>query len=228
MRLGLIVLRLRSKTELFSGRVGGVAEYAFARDNSLNHEMAFVLPIQESSPVNEYDNAIQQSLVEQFGVVVAIKNDASFKDKTGFTAYNRLHDARQDIFNAYLGYDASNFLTDDDTLCNPSIVYYRGGQLLDFDRGYLWYQFTFEYKVSLTSDAVQDDLAELKTYLDSIFAQYELIPSGNIPASEELPINLFAPDMEQLVDIKQERIDRDSRSYSSGFSRGFDIRVDYD
>ncbi len=227
MRLGLIVLRLRDITELFSNRVGGVAEYAFARENTLNDEMAFIIPIQESSSVNEYDNTIQQPLVEQFGVVVAIKNDKDFKDKTGFTAYNRLHDARADIFKAYLGYDAQNLIVSDDNFTSASIIYYRGGQLLDFDRAYLWYQFTFEYRVSLQSDAVEADSAALKTYLDTIWAQYEITPSRNIPSSEELPVELFSPDMEQLVDIKQTRIDRNSRSYSSGFSRGYDIKFNY-
>lgn len=227
MRLDLIVLRLRATTELFKNRVGGVAEYAFARENTLTQEMAFVLPIQESSPVNEYDNTIQQPLAEQFGVVVAVKNDRDFKDKTGFAAYNGLHNARADIYKAYLGYDSANFITDDDNFCSNSIVYYRGGQLLDFDRAYLWYQFTFEYRVSLQSDAVQDDLAALKTYLDTIWAQYEITPSANIPTDEQLPVHLFTPDMEQLVDIKQEEIDRESRSYSPGFSLGYDIKIKY-
>jgi hypothetical protein len=199
MRLGLIVLRLRSTTELFSGRVGGVAEYAFARENTLDKEMAFVIPIQESAPVNESDNTIQQKLVEQFGVIVSVKNDTSYKDKTGFTAYNALHDMRADIFKAYLGYDAQNFIDPSDTCTASSIIYYRGGQLLDFDRSYLWYQFTFEYWVTLTSDAVQDEFANLQTYLDKIYAQYELMESDNIPISEALPVKLFVPDMEQLV-----------------------------
>lgn len=227
MRLGQIVLRLRSVTELFTNRVGGVAEYAFARENTLRNEMAFVIPIQESAPINEYDNTIQQRLTEQFGVVVAVKNDTDYKDKTGFTAYNSLHDMRADIFKAYLGYDAQNFIDPSDTCSTSSIIYYRGGQLLDFDRAYLWYQFTFEYWTSLTSDAVQADSDSLKTYLDQIYAQYEITPSANIPTDEELPVELFTPDIEQLVDIKQERTDRDSRSYSPGFSTGYDIKIDY-
>ena len=219
MRLGQITLRLRDITEVFTGRVGGVADYAFAREGTLKNEMAFVLPIQESAGVNEYDNTIQQKLTEQFAVVVAVRNDTDFKDKTGFKAYNSLHDMRSDIFKAFLGYDAQNFIDDDDEYTTASIVYYRGGQLLDFDRAYLWYQFTFEYSTSLTSDAVKADSDNLKTYLDKISAQYEITPSGNIPTTSELPIpdSLFIPDMEQLVDIKQTRIDRAVPEYDADF-----------
>jgi hypothetical protein len=55
--------------------------------------------------------------------------------------------------------------------------------------------------VSLTSAAVQDDLAALKDHLDKIFAQWELMESDNVPISEALPVKLFAPDMEQLVSM---------------------------
>jgi hypothetical protein len=198
MKLGLLVLQLRNTTELFQNRVGGSAEFAFAQGHTLSKEMAFVLPSQEAADPNQYDSDINQKLTEQFSVVVAIKNDTNHKDKTGFIAYNRLHDIRKDLFQAFLGLDASEILDDDDGFTTESLIYYRGGQLLDFDRAYLWYQFTFEYKVGLTSQVKQPNLP----WFNRIFAQYAVAPDAiNLPIDEALPVDSFDPEMEQLIDF---------------------------
>ena len=197
MKLGLLTLQLRSKTELFQNRVGGAAEFAFAQEGTLKDEMAFVLPAQESADPNNVDSTIDQRLTEQFAVIVAIKNDTNHKDKTGFLAYNKLHEVRQDIFKAFLGLDAYEILSDD-TFTVESLIYYRGGQLLDFDRSYLWYQFTFEYKVGLQSQIQEPDMP----WFNRIFAQYVVAPDQvNLPIEESLPVESFEPEMEQLIDF---------------------------
>lgn len=208
MKLGALVLRLRTHIDdrgdeaYIQAKVGGAAEYAYAREGTLNDEMFFILPLQESANTNEYDNSINQILIEQFAVVVAVKNDTDYKDKTGFYAYNRLHDIREEVFGAFLGCDLAQ-IDSESSYTTESIIYYRGGQLLDFNRGYLFYQFTFEYKVGLQTKALED---EPDGYLDTIFAQYEISPSENLPYSEDLPVPeaAFAPDMEQLVDLADE------------------------
>ncbi|OGC76307.1 hypothetical protein A2619_05830 [candidate division WWE3 bacterium RIFOXYD1_FULL_39_9] len=199
MRLGELVIRLRETTQLFQGRVGGTAEYAIAQDNTLNNEMAFVLPVTDVADENKNDTSIQQIITEQFAVIVAIKNDTNFKDKTGFTAYNRLHEIRKDMFRAYLGYDTGLLFEEDDENTTETLIYYRGGQLLDIDRGYLWYQFTFEYKVGITTQTVFDPVTG---YLDRIYAQWVLAESDNLPVTEDLPVESFAPDMEQMIDLQ--------------------------
>ena len=203
MRIGDLVLRLRETTQLFSGRVGGAAEYAIAKDVPLTDEAAFVIPMADVASENEHDSAILQKIKEQYAVVVAIRNDTNFKDKTGFAAYNRLHEVRRDLFAAFLGYDAGRMSKAVDAYSQESLIYYKGGQLLDMDSAYMWYQFTFEYDVQVMSQATYD---APDGYLDKIHAQYVLAEfSDNLPVTEDLPVTSFAPHMEQLVDLQAER-----------------------
>jgi hypothetical protein len=201
MKIGSLVLQLRNSQTEFE-IVGGAAEYAFARESTLTKEAAFVLPLQDSANSNDYDTIINQTIIEQFAVVVAIKNDTNFQDKTGFAAYNRIHQIRQQIFGAYLGLDIGRVYGKDEGYTTESLVYYVGGQLLDLDRAYLWFQFTFAYKVGIEAETSE----EADGFLDRIFAQYELEESDNIPFAEPgLPAVLFAPDMEQMVDLSEIR-----------------------
>lgn len=206
MKLGQLVLRLRSLTTIFSGRVGGAAEYVYAKEHTLNNEMCFVIPLQESANENKYDSGINQIITEQFAVVVAIKNDVDYEDKTGFSAYNRLHTIRTELFSVFLGYDMGLIISPDEFTTN-SLIYYKGGQLLDFDRSYLWYQYTFEYQIGIES-GINDLKAD--GYLDKIFAEYELMPSDNIPYSDDLPVELFKPDMQQMVNLVTIREEEES------------------
>jgi len=203
MKIGALVLQLRNTSTTFQGKVGGAAEYAFAKEGTLNTEMAFVLPVQESAETNTVDSTIIQTLTGQFAVVVAIKNDLNHKDKTGFQAYNRLHDIRQEMFEAFLGLDAYEIL-DDDKLTTETLIYYRGGQILDFDRSFLWYQFTFEYRVGLESQIKQPDMP----WFTRIYSQYEIAPSVNLPIDEALPVDSFSPVMDQMIDFDVERFRR--------------------
>lgn len=204
MKLGSLVLHLRNNISSFDNAIGGAAEYAMARENTLLKEMAFILPLIDTAEANDYDTSVNQKVTEQFAVVVALKNDNNFADKTGFAAYNRLHDIRQELFEAYLGLDIASLYGSSWSATSNSLVYYRGGQLLDLDRAYIWYQFTFEYQYSLEGQYQETDPDDLDDF-SKIWADYELNeshdPSDNLPVTEELPINLFSPDMKQLIDF---------------------------
>jgi hypothetical protein len=140
MKLGPIVLLLRLADTRFHNLIGGAVDMETATRYTLKNEAAFVIPLDEDSPDNGYDNIINQILTERFGIVVAIKNDAYQEDKTGLSAHDQLHDVRNEIFKAILGRD---FAT------SESIIYYRGGQLMVVNGGWLWYMFKFEFKSRL-------------------------------------------------------------------------------
>ena len=201
MKLGQLVLQLRNSTDLFPNAIGGAAEYVLARESTLTKEAAFVLPLEEAAGDNLQDTINEQKLTERFAVIVAIKNDTNFPDKTGFTAYNRLHDIRKEMFKAYLGLDIARLYGSDDTI-SESLIYYRGGQLLDLTRAYMWYQFTFEYYVYIESE--QFDTSSLDDF-NKIWTDYVLSPDDNLPVEESLPVDLFAPDMTQMINFGEVR-----------------------
>jgi len=221
MKLGNLVLQLRAAGTSFS-LIGGAAEYALAVEGTLKKEAAFVIPLQDAAGNNDNDTIINQTITEQFAVIVAIKNGTNFEDKTGFASYNRLHDIRNEIFGAYLGLDIGRLYGSDTGFTSESLVYYRGGTLLDIDRSFLWYQFAFEYQVSIetqVSETAPDG------FLDKFWIDYEMLPSDNLPISEKLPVELFAPDMQQYIDLSDVRdslptYDTNSAAIAAGLFTG--------
>jgi hypothetical protein len=211
MKLGTIALRIRAAETSFENRVAGAAELALALAGTLEQEVAFVIPLAESSPANTYDNGINQILTERFGVVVALKNDVSQADKTGLLAHDRLHDIRQELFNCLLGW----YITGAE-----SLVYYGAGRLLDINRAWLWYQFEFEFTTRLTDEdlIVPDTLDDF----DRIYAEWEMSPSANLPYTGSLPVKTFSPDIAELIDLK----DLYDASYAKAFGRGFGAGFD--
>jgi hypothetical protein len=208
MKLGPIVLQLRLGNTRFKENIAGAAEMALAMKNTLLKEAAFVIPLSESCPPNLYDSGINQKFNERFAVVVAIRNDLSLRDRTGITSYDILHDVRTEIFKSVLGLQLSG---------HESIIYYAGGSLLDINPAYLWYQYEFEVASRLVdNDGVDEGYTD---ELESIYTQFELSPSINIPYDGDLPVTAFGPDMTTLVNIYD---DPDNGAYSRAYDIGFD------
>jgi hypothetical protein len=200
MKLGYVVLQLRIKETRFEDRIGGAAALQMALDSTLLDEMMFVIQLSDDTPPNEYDSSINQLVAEKFGVIVALKMDEDPTDETGIKAFDKLHDVREEIFGALLGWQMPGA---------ESLCYYRGGNLLDFNRAWLWYQFEFEVETRLTDmvDVGVDDLGRLQR----IYAQYvlglwddsEAAPLEGVPPY--LPIDEYdaAQSNLRLVDMKQ-------------------------
>ena len=207
MQIAPVVLRLRLASTRFENRIAGAAELALALSGTLQEEVAFVIQLGETCPPNEYDNHINQVVTERFAIIAAIKNDTAQSDKTGLTAYDSLYSFRQELFDAILGWQMDQA---------ESLVYYRGGRVVEINRAWLWYQFEFEFTMRLGNDVV-DNTGDLN-YFDTIFAQYVLSPSADLPV-ENLPVNIFAPDMEQLIDFTESP---NAGEFGKGFSPKFD------
>lgn len=200
MQIGNIVLRLRD-TVTFTDLIGGAADYEWARNQTLeggspDGDMAFVIPFQEIADRNESDVFVEQTLLQRFSVIVAVRNDTNIRDKTGFIAYNKLNAIRQELFESLLGLPADQLDTSG-AYSDASLIYFYNGQLLDINRGYLWWQYIFEYEVILEQQAI-----ELSTdYFDTLRTQIVLAPSDNLPISEDLPVTSFTPDAEEELNL---------------------------
>lgn len=232
MRIVPIILRLRAANTRFGVNIGGAAELDMARKNTLKADMAFVIPLNEDCPANSYDNTINQIITERFTIITALANDTIQKDKAGIIAYDLLHEIRSELFRAILGWEIYGA---------ESLIYYAGGQLLNINAAYLWYQFDFEYKIRISEfdgycDLQGSDLeleGELRgkkqisqiDELKQIYTNYILWPNADLPYSGDLPIDdnypdVSLPDMASIVDLED---DKNPGAFDRGFSSGFDF-----
>ena len=219
MMLGQVALRMRAITfsglaafPEFGNRVLGTVEFALARENTLILETAFIIPLSEADQGdNRYDTSVNQMVNERFGVVVAIANDAAITDKLGLGAFDRLYSIRQRLFRCFLGWRPPG---------TEMPMYYKGGQLLDINSAWLWYQFSFQMETHITNsaDGVDQDLGPWDDFL-RVYTQWltgdesqAILPMTGSPPV--LPETMQPPDMTTVID------------YGYGFDRGFNEGFD--
>ena len=227
MRLSAIVLKLRLATTRFENNIGGSAELARAMKGTLSKDMAFVIPLGEDAVQNASDGAVEQVMIERFGVIVVLANDSTQKDKLGIRAYDEIHNVRNEIFVPLLNLD----------LGFESSISYRGGSLINLDAAYIWYQFEFDYnsRISTDPDTGQGCIAERAlddrqqvSQLDDfnkIYMQYVLSPSLELEEilndpKLDLPVEVSLVDMTQIIDLTD---DPREGAFDGGFASGFDF-----
>ena len=219
MRIGYLATLLKAGNTTFGDYVAGAAELEIAIRGTLKFDMAFVIPLIDRADRNLYPGSISQKLTERFGIVVVLRNDETDKDKLGLIAYDRLHNIRSELFTVFLNKSIPEA---------ESVIYYVGGSLKSINNGYIWYQFEFEYMAQLGNDGLQThevDDTEVPTNFDTIYANYILAPSANLPHTGSLPLpdgfpDVTIPDMAQIVDLTD---DPRAGAYDSGYSSGFAI-----
>lgn len=227
MRLGNIALLLRLAETRFGNRVAGTAELDVALKNPLKAEAAFCVPLNDIADRHTGDAGINQKIIERFGVVVAITNDTTQTDRLGLIANDQLHDVRGELFRALVGLE----LNDTD-----GSISYVGGTLLQLTRAYLWYQFEFEIPSRIVSNdegvadlqgRVVDDRLQRSQLPDfnTIYANYILSPSAELPYTGDLPLvdgfpDVKLSDMAQWIDLTADPRDGE---FAVGFGQGFDI-----
>lgn len=209
MKLAPIALKLRLAETRFGNLIAGAAELSQAISATLKKEMAFVIPISDSVSPNGVDNGINQVLEEKFAVVVALDNAMTDKDKTGLTAYDLVHDVRAEIFRAILGWQIPG--TED-------VVEYAGGRAVGLTRSNLWYQFDFMTTTRLSDDDGVDVGADELPDFQTIYAQWVLSPSANLPVGG-IPVAAFSPDMESIIDLTD---DPRAGAFGAGFNLFFE------
>ncbi len=212
MKLGKIALKIRLANTRFGSNIAGSAELDLALKNTLLQEAAFIIPLEEIATPNEYDNSINQLITERFGVVCAIKCDASQADKSALAAYDSLFEVRSDLFRALVGWQLREA---------ESIISYSGGQILGIDSAWLWYQFAFQYTSRLASTASEIRYANIilnetneaeddnLTPFDKIYSNFILAPSDDLPYTGDLPLpdgypDVLIPNIAQMIRFNEE------------------------
>ena len=214
MKIGPIALKLRLEETRFENRIYGTAQLAQALEYTLLKESAFVVQLNETVNANTLDNGISQKINEQFGVIVALDNGSSDRDKAGLTAYDKLYDVRAEIFKAILGWQIPG---------TESLISYAGGRVAGLNRAYLWYQFEFLTQTRIDDDDGIDVGADDLETFDSIYAQWVLAPSvksETIKGKTTLPISVIDPDMTSVIDFTT------NSDVDGGFGKGFGIKFD--
>lgn len=204
MKLGPVALKIRAASTRFGDRIAGAAEFGYAWGNSIKKEVAFVIPLGDSPTANNQDVGINQKIIERFAIVVVLDNDTTDKGKTGVIAYDLIDDIRAEIFSAILGWQVSGA---------EDVISYAGGRLLGINSANLWYQFEFMTSVRIDDDDGVDTGVDALGDFNTIYAQWELAPSENLPVSG-VPVSAFEVDMTSIVDLT------DDPRYGA-FSRGF-------
>lgn len=220
MRIGKMIFRIRWKQAdlakrglqaTFGNFVTGAAELEIATTQPPTREMAFVFPIGAIPEKSSLEGGVDQIIYERFGVIVVLLNDTQQKDKYGFKANDRLHSIRSEIMQALLGWQVSE---------GEGPIQYAGEKLVDFSRAYLWYQFEFQYKARIISQAMDDGVVEgdivdngwqdvepeTPAGLNRIYTQYILQPDFEerlpLDPTQDLPLPDGFPDV-SLPNIAQ-------------------------
>lgn len=248
MRIAPIILKLRAANTSFKNRVAGAADLEKAFKGTLRSEFLFVVPLREDAELekirNDYDKGVNQALFETFGIVVAIVNDSTDKDKLGFLAYDRIHDIRAEIFKAILGWEVPYSVRPDGVAESneKSDIYYKGGRLVEVNAANMWYIFEFEYfwKINniyaedgsndgVTVESLLEDMPTDPTrpaqgtigWFNKLWTGYIQTPSSRVPydETEEGGLPISDPDMETYIDLTKDPRDG---GFSRGYSFGFD------
>jgi len=197
MKLAPIVLKLRLANTTFGNNIAGAAELAKATRATLNNEQAFVIHLAETVTTNNLDGGISQKISETFGVIIALRNDTTQKDKTGLSAFDRVHDIRAEIFKAILGWQMPD---------SESLIIYSGGRVLELNRAWFWYQFEFSADQRIDDDdgIEMEDLPQfLKLYAQYILAdgeKYDDIADIVNKPEKRLPADSSKVDAEQQIE----------------------------
>ncbi|OCG12817.1 hypothetical protein A9G24_08445 [Gilliamella sp. App6-5] len=132
MKLSHIVHTLRHFSPSFEGRVGGAAEFSAIKDTAfLKLPAAYVVPLDDSAQDNQSQTDYWQNVTEGFGVIVVLK---PLDERGQHEAYDIVENIKTELWRALLGYEPS-------PAHHP--IQYDGGDLLDLDRGRIFYQFNF-------------------------------------------------------------------------------------
>ena len=155
MNLDIIIAQLRLRSLLFEQRVAGAAQFhVLPEAANLKTPAAYVLPLDEQPQEQSSKNGYQQTVREQFAVVVALSNRA---DERGQGATASLHDVRAALFRALLGFQPAP---------DYDAIAFEGGQLLHLDRARMYYQLEFsaDYAIDTSDTWIPDRNAELPDF----------------------------------------------------------------
>lgn len=223
MRIGKLILRMRQKQANLQSRglqatfgnfVGGSIELSQAQLIPAQRDLCFIVPVGASAEPSTYEGGVDQLLYERFSALVCLKVDTQLNDDYGIVVYDRLHDIRDEIMSAFLGWRLAE---------SEDVITYKGESLIDYNNAYLWYQFEFEYPARVLSRTIFDtsglavDGTGSADYVDGgievndiqdvniegirdfnkLYSQVKLMPNDDVPLESglDLPLQDNFPDV---------------------------------
>ncbi len=150
-----VVAHLRANVPVFAGRVAGAADFATGLESTVTQKLpaAYVIPLGDEAAPNDEMNALYQGVTERIGVIVEFDNSV---DRRGQTVTLQYAPIKAALFAAILNWRG----TDPEHALRG--FEYGGGQLLEFDRARLFYQFEFVLETVITTeDGWQDQVPYL-------------------------------------------------------------------
>lgn len=160
MKLDAVIAQLRLYAPVFGGRVAGAAEFdRGVRDQGwMDFPSAYVLPLDEEATENQSLPGLVQTITERVGIIIALN---AIDDRRGQAPATTYEEMRAAIFSAVL-----NWRPDPNSQARGYA--YGGGQLRDFDRGRLFYQFEFIIETMITDDDGWQPPSEPLTEIDLV------------------------------------------------------------
>lgn len=142
MNLDAVVLHLRSAVSAFDGRVAGAAEFARGLETEAQMALpaAYVVPLDEDAAENTLMNGLVQIVTERIGIIVEFDNTA---DRRGQSVTSQFDAMRSALWAALLNWRI-------DPVRATRGLEYAGGQLREFDRARLFYQWEFTLQITVT------------------------------------------------------------------------------
>ncbi|MGL5344879.1 MAG: phage tail terminator protein [Plesiomonas sp.] len=138
MQISPIIAALRTRCEIFNGRVAGASEFKpLPESSSMTVPAAYVMPLDDNPDDNCSQTDYWQELTDGFAVVVLLPNTA---DERGQHAVDSVDACRKALWSALLGWKPS---------AEYDGIVYEGGTLLAMDRARLYYQFEFSAKTEI-------------------------------------------------------------------------------
>ncbi|MFP1871912.1 hypothetical protein ACLEDV_08090 [Lonsdalea quercina] len=172
MKLSIVIAALRQRCPSFAGRVAGAAELkALPETGKMLLPAVYVVPSSDDADEQRSITDYLQNVTEGFAVVCVMNNTPDNRGQAA--SFDVVDTVRSELWRALLGWQPDD---------NAHPISYAGGQLIQMDRGRLYYQFDFirTLEVSENDTRQQQDLNALDV-LQEIGVDVDYIDPGNGP-----------------------------------------------
>lgn len=150
MDLNLVITQVRNYCIPLGGRVGGAADFETGTETiiaftdpvtkQLVYPAAVVIPLEDDAGDDLIMDGDQQIVTETIGVIVEFDATA---DRRGQGGVSQVEAMKYALFSAILNWNPTPFR-------GARGLYYVGGELLQFDRARLFWQFRFSFDATIT------------------------------------------------------------------------------
>lgn len=176
MNLEAVVEQLRTHCPSFENRVAGAANFAIGLETTVNLKLpaCFVVPEAEEAAEQKGLTGYDQLVTEQVLIIVEFDNRSDRRGQSVTLLYDAM---RRELWRALLNWRPPPAAGDTQRAARG--FWFGGGQLIDFDRARLFYQWRFCLDITVTDlDGWQEPLDPLE---EIDVTRTPAIPPGTSP-----------------------------------------------